>query len=405
MDKNEIHIGDNLDFFKENAVRLHNKVDFIYIDPPYNTQNLFCYNDKKTLDEWIIFMGGRLNYAKKLLNNEGVIFISIDDNSLYELKLLCDKIFEKQNYIGTMITKQSERSNSIHINTTHEYILCYAKNKTFLPKFETLRIKNPADKVMIESLYDIVKKELPEGKEYAKKILRKEIIKYCKLKEITWLKNYHNITDKGEIFFAKDLSVPGIPNRINLPDLNKKLEPLLTRRWSNQFTIMKLHNQNRLYWNNNRPWKIQYLREAKDSAPSILNYYSRMGSNDLKKLGLYGLFDTPKPVELIKYLIRLSVKKKNAVILDFFAGSGSTAQAVYEINKSDKKNHKYILVQLNEIMNFETPCYKTARKLKIMPTVDQAMIFRIKTYLSKNKISDNILINKLVPKQKVLEYA
>jgi adenine-specific DNA-methyltransferase len=111
-----------------------------------------------------------------------------------------------------------------------------------------------------------------------------------------------------------------------------------------------------------------------------------MGSNDLKKIGLYNLFDTPKPVELIKYLIRISIgQKNNARILDFFAGSGTTAQAVYEINAEDNKNLSYILVQMPEKLNAKTNAYKTAIELGIKPSVDQAMLLRINTFLKLQK--------------------
>lgn len=120
--------------------------------------------------------------------------------------------------------------------------------------------------------------------------------------------------------------------------------------------------------------------------PSILNFYSRYGTNDLKKLGLYGLFDTPKPVELIKYLIRIS-QHKNSTILDFYAGSGTTAQAVYEVNMEDNIKHNYILIQNDESAKEKS---KTNQFLKTHgytnPKISDAMLLRINTFLEKNNL-------------------
>jgi adenine-specific DNA-methyltransferase len=215
--KNEIHVCDNMEFFMYNASRLANAIDFIYIDPPYNTQNSFSYNDKRSPEEWVAFMDLRLLQAKNVLTEDGVLFISIDDSSLYELKILCDKIFGKENFVGTFITKQAERSNAKHINITHEYVVCYAKNKNKLQKFSVLRIDNPEDGEMIKDLYNVVKVNLNKGTNEAEKMLKQKINEYCKKWSITWLKNYSHVDADGEIFFAKDLSVPGEPNEIVLP--------------------------------------------------------------------------------------------------------------------------------------------------------------------------------------------
>ena len=127
---NEIYIGDNLAIMKSKRFKKHKeKFKMIYIDPPYNTQVRKSYNDKLNSDTWIKFMKDRLKVAKTYLKQDGVIFISIDDNEYANLKILCDAIFGSDNFMGTFITKQAQRSNAKHINTIHEYILCFEKEK------------------------------------------------------------------------------------------------------------------------------------------------------------------------------------------------------------------------------------------------------------------------------------
>ena len=135
MIKNRLYISDAnkcLELLENNSIKV------IYIDPPYNTKNKkFEYNDNN--ENWIEDMKNILNKAYLTLKIEGVIFISIDDTMFSELKLICDEIFSKKNFIGTFITRQATRSNTKQINTIHEYILCYGKNKNLVPAFSVYR--------------------------------------------------------------------------------------------------------------------------------------------------------------------------------------------------------------------------------------------------------------------------
>lgn len=388
--KNKIYIGDNYDVLKSTEFeKFSGKIKMIYIDPPYNTKSCKSYNDKTSSITWGIFMKKRLELSKHLLKEDGAIFISIDDNEYANLKLICDDIFGKENFVGTFITKQSQRSNAKHINIIHEYILCFAKNKNKLHKFQISRMEIPEDRKMINKLTKKVRNILNEkGLETANKELKKIIKDYCSEYNITWLRNYSNIDENGDIFFPVDLSTPGKPRKVKIDSIGLELEPLSTRGWSSDNKFIKLFNDNRLSFKDGRPYGKHFLYESKDNVPSILNFYSRQGTNDLKKLGIDGLFDTPKPVELLKFLIRISTKKDD-IILDYFAGSGTLAQAVYEINSEDLRNNKYILIQLKEPVNKNTNVYTNCKNLNIKPTVDEIMKYRIKTYLkSKNKDED-----------------
>ena len=362
------------------------KVKMIYIDPPYNTHGAKSYNDKSSSSEWGKFMKDRLRVSKDLLKNDGVIFISIDDNEYANLKLICDDVFGKENFVGTFITQQAQRSNAKHINTVHEYILCFAKNKEKLHKFVINRMEIPEDKKMIDKLNREIKKIIEnEGLEIANKKIKDIIKDYCYNYNITWLRNYSNVDENGNIYFSVDLSTPGKPRSVDIPEIGLKLKPLSTRGWSSDKKFIELYNENRLCFKDGRPYAKHYLYESEDNVPSMLRFFSRQGTNDLKKLGIGDLFDTPKPVEMLKFLIRISTTKDDDIVLDYFAGSGSLAQAVYEVNDEDNKNIKYVLIQIQEAVNEKSNVYKACKKYQIKPYVDEILKFRIEYYLKLNK--------------------
>jgi adenine-specific DNA-methyltransferase len=245
----------------------------------------------------------------------------------------------------------------------------------------------PEDRNMIEKICSEVGTIfVNQGKEKAYNHLQVLIKRYCAQYNITWLKNYCNIDENGRIYFAKDLSTPGKPRVVDIPSINLHLDALPTRGWPNDSKIIELYDSSRLVFKGQRPYVKHYIQEAQDNAPSILNFYSRHGTLALKKLGIHKLFDTPKPVELIKFFIRLCCKT-STYILDYFAGSGTTAQAVYEINKEDKMKHNYILVQLNEKVNSKSDVYTECEKLGIKPQLQYILKYRIDTYLELNNQS------------------
>ncbi|MBR1825621.1 MAG: site-specific DNA-methyltransferase [Alphaproteobacteria bacterium] len=373
---NQVLLGDNLRVM--NTLSL-NCIDFIYIDPPYNTNNKFSYNDSNKI--WADDISERIRIAKKLLKDKGVICISIDDNELVTLLNICFNIFGKENYVGIFITHQSQRSNAKYINIIHEYVVVFAKNKNLLNNFYIKRLSSPDDKEMIKSIITKVKNAFLRDRNTAQNILKNLLNQYAISRNITWIKNYTNIDEEGRIFFAKDLSTPGQPAPLSIDEINLYLPALKTRRWSTKEKFIYLYKQNRLCFKKGRPYEKQYLEEAVDNIPSILNFYSRQGTNDLKKLGLYGYFDTPKPVELIKFLIR-AMMHQDATILDFYAGSGTTAQAVYEINQEDKINHRFILIQSKEPVAPTSDVYKKLTQVGyVNPSVSDILILRLHRYL------------------------
>lgn len=391
--RNKIFIGDNLTVLNNPTMSNYvGKIRMIYIDPPYNTGNYMSYSDKVKSTEWLDNIVIRVKSSLKYLSDDGVIFISIDDNEYANLKVECDKIFGKENFIGTFITNQSKRSNSKLINIVHEYILCYSKSKKKVKPFKVKRIDIPEDKKMIENIIKLVKENFNTfGKEVALKTLSNIINKECLNKNITWLKNYNCIDDKGEVFFAVDLSTPSKPRVVNIPSINLHLNALPTRGWVSDNRFIDLSNKGLLCFKGDRPYEVHYLKDAEENVSSILPFYSRQGKHNLVKLGLRDSFDTPKPVEMIKYLIRIC-SCENDIILDYYAGSGTTAQATYETNLEDKRNNTYILIQSEEEVQKNSIVYNSCNNLGIKPIVSEILKLRIDTYLEQNKIEKDYTI-------------
>ena len=368
-------IGDNLEVLKD-GTHLSKSYKLIYLDPPYNTCTNKSYKDKEESNVWSNQIKERLIALKPYLAENGVLMISIDDNEYATTKILCDDVFGKKNFLGTFITRQATRSNSKHINTIHEYVICFAKNKSKVKPFSIKRIE------MEENVWMIVLQDQctsifeSKGKEEAQNFLNNYLKKNA---DVTWLRNYNRIDDDGRIFFASDLSTPGTPREVSIPEIDLYLKPLKTRGWTSDVRFIELHKMNLLEYKNGRPYEKKYLLESTDNAPSILNFYSRQGTNDLAKLGLEGLFDTPKPLNLMKYLIRM-VCQEGDIVLDIYGGSGTTAHACEDLGL------EWTLIQRDE--EVQNPnILKTCEKMSIKPNITEI----IKTRL--NKISNNYTVN------------
>ncbi|PIR77740.1 MAG: site-specific DNA-methyltransferase, partial [Candidatus Magasanikbacteria bacterium CG10_big_fil_rev_8_21_14_0_10_38_6] len=317
------------------------KIDVIYIDPPYNTGNKdFVYNDQYVDKEdsyrhskWISFIEKRLSSIKHLLKQDGVFFVSIDDNEQASLKLLCDEIFGEENFITQFIWRRSGTGGlrGIFPVTTHEYILVYAKNKLsitnkwFAPYSENSRnaFKSSDEKgeYKTQALYLTSLKyvdsqayfiDLPDGTR-AKPPLGRGSWRYVE-------STYRDELEKGNILFKK-----------------VKTSPLL------------LANGERASYN---IYTKQYISDEGTNPPSILPDdivgQTRSAKSELKKMFGSDVFDYAKPSTLIKYIIQLVNKSEGITILDFFAGTGTTGHAVLELNKEDGGSRQFILCTNNE---------------------------------------------------------
>lgn len=369
--------GDNLHSLKLLEKTHKGKIDVIYIDPPYNTGNKdFIYDDSfidKTdgyaHSKWLSFMEKRLIIARKLLSDDGVIFISIDENECHQLKMLLDNIFSENNFVGEFIWKaRSGKSgtNSL-IATSHEYIYCYSKRKESVNFFAESRITESNKKEALRQwgqnvyredrptmffpiFYKEHKFEIPFESDY-KKIYRDGCFDDEFLKQLI-----NEYCEKGYEFV--------------LPMINNKYG-----RWRKSYSgVKELINDNLLSIeidsSNEKVIKkiIPSGKTTTIAVDSILEDFGTAsnGTLEIKKI-FFGekVFDTTKPIKLIKRLIFFSIfNKSKATALDFFAGSGTTGHAVMQLNKEDGGNRKYILCTNNENNICEEVTYQRLKNIQ-----------------------------------------
>lgn len=351
--------GDNLHSLKLLEKTHRGKVNVIYIDPPYNTGNKdFIYNDEFIGREdsfrhstWLSFLSERLRIAHKLLSPDGLIFVSIDDNEQAQLKLLMDEIFSEDNFIICMprITKKSGKTTSAYAKN-HDYILVYTK-------------KEQDVFVMEEHVDEAFKYEDEYIRERGKYKLN-QTLDYDSLSYSSSLD--YPLEIEGEIFYpgsSKEMWEERQKGNHRRADWAWRWsEKLFQFGYDNGFVVIKRKKDGtaRIYTktylnakiekDSNGNFFIEYNKRVK--ATSSLEYTDNKYSNDnaKKDLSVFGLgdkFDYSKPVELIKKLIK-AYYKKDALILDFFAGSGTTAQAVLELNEEDGGSRRFIVCTNNE---------------------------------------------------------
>lgn len=331
------------------------KVDVIYIDPPYNTGggDSFIYNDK-IVDEgdsykhskWLSFMEKRLKLAKDLLTDSGFILVSINDSELAQLKLLMDEIFNEENFISILIRKSgiSPRIDTKTISIEHDYVVCYARKI---------------------SLLNLNKLSNAEDQSYT---LKDEFFHSRGRYKL-------NKLDRGSIHFSNNLVYP-----INAPDKTliwpggKKNRKGWLWRWSKEKVEWGIKEKFIVFRKTKIGWSVYFKQyQYVDNTGSkldreipfkslILDFTNEQGTRELENIFGSRVFTYPKPVNLIKYLINLNRNKK-AVVLDFFAGSGTTGQAVLELNKIDNGNRKFILCTNNENNIMTEVCYPRIKKV------------------------------------------
>ena len=310
-------------------------IDVIYIDPPYNTgkkkewkynDSWVDENDKYRHSKWLSFMSKRLRLAKNLLKNSGIIFISIDNNEVAQLKLLCDSIFGYKNFCGQIIWRKKSGGGQTDdfFVTEHEYILCYRRTSAFVWVDETIPISSKGYKSEgNKGKYRLVK--LAKWGSAAKREDRPTM--------------YFSLTspDKKKIY---PIAPDGTPGRWRVG--RKKMKSLIDDE------LIEWVEDNNGIWT---PYeKVYYDGDDVKTLKNRSIYYSVAETGDATRLltkifGKKDVFENPKPIELIKELLSHS---QNAIVLDFFAGSASTGHAVLDMNKEDGGNRRFILCTNNE---------------------------------------------------------
>ncbi|GAA9339120.1 site-specific DNA-methyltransferase [Helicobacter pylori] len=395
---NAIIIGDNLDALKLLKSAYSEKIKMIYIDPPYNTTNEnFIYPDNfrqdyqkilrevglmeidengeeieseslkffkntqgsKTHSGWLSFMLPRLKLARDLLKEDGVIFISIDDNEAAQLKLLCDEIFGEGNFVADFIRKTKSTTNDAKtgVNYQHEFLLCYAKDKNYT--------------------------NLLGGEKN--------------------LENYKNPdNDPNGAWTSGNPTKPGYAKIQNFPLTNpytKAIEyPPEGRSWVfTEKTIQNFINEGRLVFKkehkeNERIFIYKHylknLKTTKKTFDSLIFsdncYMNQAATKELLSLELAEYFSYPKGVDFMAKIVEHATNEGD-IILDFFAGSGTTAHAVMELNAEDKGNREFILVQIDEEIKEDKSAYDFCKNVlkSAKPVISDITIERVKRAAQK----------------------
>ena len=343
--------GDNLTVLKLLRETYLGKVKMIYIDPPYNTGNDFIYKDDFAVEseawrkksgeydeagnrlvrnpesngryhsDWLSMMYPRLRLARDLLTDDGVIFISIDDNEQANLKKICDEVFGVENFVGGLIHQRAKGGGQAkYIVKGHDYILVYAK--------VIAKVSLSRRKVIQQKTYQI------NGELYIKNddIVRKQFGKYDK-----------SLGDR-RCYYEQLIEYKGEEKKKEIDELIQRGDLFLELNKEGMHTICR----------------YEKVDEASSKLYSIIKVLSEEGSRDLANLGVVG-FSYPKPVEIIKQLIEAG-SNKDSVILDFFSGSATTAHAVMQLNAEDGGNRKFIMVQLPEPCDEQSEAYKAGYK-------------------------------------------
>ena len=348
--------GDNLEVLKLLQSSYLNSVKMIYIDPPYNTGHDFVYNDSfadpisqykevtgqatrsnpetagRYHTNWLNMMYPRLKLARNLLTDDGVIFISIDDNEVANLKKICDEIFGEDNFVAQLIWQRafSPKNDAKYISNSHDYILLYCKTIT---KFKIGR--------------------LPRTEEANARYQNPD-------------------NDPRGVWTSSDLSVKTYNASYDYPIITpsgKIVEPPSGRCWrTSKESFEKLVEDNRVYFGedgSNTPRVKRFLCELKfdGMAPTSILFHkdvghSQEGSQEVTKILDAGVFEGPKPSKLLKRLLTLANTNSDSIILDFFSGSATTAHAVMQLNAEDSGNRKFICVQLPEKTDEQSEAYK-----------------------------------------------
>ena len=365
--QNKIIHGDNLSALKALLPRYENKIKCIYIDPPYNTGNEgWIYNDnvndpqlKKWLgqvvgkegedlsrhDKWLCYMYPRLKLLQRLLRDDGAIFISIDDTEMYNLKFICDDIFGANNFVANIsnVNKPSGRTFSKFVATAHEYILIYAKKidsltwNGFKPEEKVTKRFNKTDE---------------NGRKYRETDLRKT-------------GDFDLREDRPNLFYyfyynpATGNFFPDTEDRFLLGYV--QIKPIRADgresvwRWSIDLARKNLSDIFPKYLPNRKVWSVMqkdYLDEREFVKPTsswtFKDVNSERGTETFINLGFEKKdFPKPKPVGTILRVLQLATDK-NSIVLDSFAGSGTTAHAVINLNKQDGGSRSFILIELND---------------------------------------------------------
>lgn len=388
--------GDNLEVLKHMVNAYSEKVKMIYIDPPYNTgSDGFVYNDDRKftpeqlselagidLDEatriidftvkgssshsaWLTFMYPRLYVARELLKDDGIICISIDENEHSNLKILCDEVFGEFNFAGEIVWKNSSKNDQAYISIQHEYLLFYVKSKEH-NSGQWSEKKEGLDEIY--KAFDGFRKKHGDNWAAIHKDALEWFNQFPASNPITNSKHYNWMDERG-IYFPDNISKPanGYYYEIEHPITKKPCKkPAGGWRFIEETMKHKI-SENRIHFGKDHtvvPNNKTYLKDTEyQSLTSIKFKDGRVASNMLKNLfGQKDIFTNPKDVGLLSEIFKALNIEHRDIVLDFFAGSASTAHAIYNMNCNEEKELKFICIQLPEETKEKSEAYKAGYK-------------------------------------------
>ena len=395
--------GDNLEVLKLLQETYLGKIKMIYIDPPYNTGNDFVYEDDfaqsteeylensgqydedgnrlvKNLDsngrfhtDWLNMIFPRLKLAKDLLSDDGVIFISIDDNEVENLRKNCDEVFGEVNFVANMIWQQGKKSSGNLIGVNHEYMLVYAKNKSIIDKPETpfRQKKQGLDKIYLK--YEQLKKKF--GDDYSSiQNGMKEFYNSLAENDPAYPHRLYCLVDERGLFQSDNSAAPDKPetrsHRPLIHPITKKPTAVPAMGWRfTDKTLDELVEKGYMHFGVDEtkvPRVKRYLKEYEYELPATVFYKpGAAASSELQKLMDKKIFDNPKDKNELMRIIGFLTdndSENDFYILDFFSGSATTAHAVMQLNAEDGGNRKFIMVQLPEETDEKSEAYKAGYK-------------------------------------------
>ena len=360
--------GDNLQVLASLKPRYAGQVDVIYIDPPYNLgKDDFRYSDRRFHDpdaddsdavyvtnedggrhtKWLNFIAPRLYMLWQLLHDDhGVIFVSINDIELFHLGLLLNEIFGENNWLGTIVWKQTTDNNPTRIAIEHEYLLCYAKSKDKLPSRWT-NSDNETKAMMLAAFARLRAQTSSVAR------LKKGFKKFAADNRAALgdLYRYRHVDKRGPYAARRNMDNPGKPGHKYdvIHPVTKK--PCALPFWGWRFTettMKELIASDRIIFGKDEtkiPELKVYLNDVEFPLRSVITLDARKGSNDLDRLfNRRDIFKNPKPVELLETLLGYSTSK-DSLILDAFAGSGTTGEAAMKLNARDNGQRRFILIE------------------------------------------------------------
>ena len=382
--------GDNLEVLKHLSNAYNEAIKMIYIDPPYNTgSDGFVYQDdrKFTAEElsqlagvdieeakhileftqskanshsaWLTFMYPRLYVARQLLEEDGVIFISIDDNEQAQLKLLCDEVFGEENFIAQYIHKNNSSKNQAKlVSVSTEYFYCYAKNKPILGK-NTWRLRKKGAADIAKLFSNLLKKNFTLDE------IALEIKEMYKRPKYAHLSRWNKVDEYG-VFKDADLSREGGAKGYTIINPNTSKECVIPERgWGKSHEeLLRLQEKDLIWYGDETtaPAQKDYINPDDTSVPDSFWYFDNsIDTRWIKKEFGRLVFENPKPLEMLIQILEMSVQN-DSIILDFFAGSGTSAHAVMQLNSQDKGNRKFITVQIAEQTEKKSEAHKAGYK-------------------------------------------